>query len=160
MLAAALLLGAVQALPPERPGPPAPPSQSANAPLALTLEAAIAQGLQHNVSALVAEADVRAAEGRRWTTLSALLPHVDADASAVRQKINLAAFGFTAPGLPESLAPSTSTTAGCGSRRQSWTWGRSSRLGPRPTRSRPRATASATPDASSRSSSPASTCRR
>ena len=79
--------------------------QQAGAALELTLESAITRGLAHHVAALVAEADVKAAEGRRWNALSALLPQVDAQGSALRQKINLAAFGFRAPGFPDVIGP-------------------------------------------------------
>lgn len=107
LILAALLFGAAQALPAQPPGPPpGPPSSSPGpAPLALTLEDAIARGLAHHVSALVAEADVRAAEGRRWLALSALLPRVDADMSALREKVSLAAFGFHGPGFPDVIGP-------------------------------------------------------
>src|SRR5262245_59079994 len=73
--------------------------------MALTLNDAIARGLKLNLAALKAEADVGAAEGRRWQALSALLPTASAEASAVRQKINLAAFGFSAPGFPDIIGP-------------------------------------------------------
>ena len=79
--------------------------QPGAAALELTLESAIARGLTHHVAALVAEADVKAAAGRRLSALSALLPQVNAQGSAVRQKINLAAFGFRAPGFPDVIGP-------------------------------------------------------
>jgi outer membrane protein TolC len=71
----------------------------------LTLDDAIARGLKNNLTALRAEAAVDAAAGRRWQALSALLPTATADVSAGRQVINLAAFGFTAPGFPEIIGP-------------------------------------------------------
>ncbi len=73
--------------------------------LELTLESAIARGLTHHLAALVADAGVKAAAGRRLSALSALLPQVNAQGSAVRQKINLAAFGFRAPGFPDVIGP-------------------------------------------------------
>jgi outer membrane protein TolC len=73
--------------------------------VSLSLDDAIARGLTNNLAALRAEAGVGVAEGRRWQALSALLPNASADATAVRQKINLAAFGFTAPGIPEIIGP-------------------------------------------------------
>ena len=83
------------------------PAPAASQPAArtLTLDDAITQGLTHNLAALRAGAAVGAAEGRRWQALSALLPATSVDASAVRQKINLAAFGFTAPGFPDVSGP-------------------------------------------------------
>ena len=73
--------------------------------MSLSLDDAIARGLTHNLATLRAEASVGSAEGRRWLALSALLPNASADASAVRQKINLAAFGFSAPGFPDVIGP-------------------------------------------------------
>jgi outer membrane protein TolC len=83
-----------------------PPATTAPAPaVSVSLDDAIARGLQYNLAALRAEADVGSAAGRRWQALSALLPNASGDASAIRQKINLAAFGFTAPGIPEIIGP-------------------------------------------------------
>lgn len=84
--------------------PQPPPSSTADA-LALTLDDAIARGLKNNLAALRADAAIGAAAGRRWQALSALLPTASVDGSAVRQVINLAAFGFTAPGFPEIIGP-------------------------------------------------------
>jgi outer membrane protein TolC len=81
------------------------PATAPSASLALSLDEAIARGLASNLSALVADADVDASRGRRWQALSALLPHASVQASAVRQKINLAAFGFMAPGIPDIIGP-------------------------------------------------------
>lgn len=108
LILAALLFGAAQALPPQPQGPPPgppPAATSSPAPLALTLDDAIIRGLAHNVATLVAEADVRAAEGRRWLALSGLLPRVDADMSAQREKVSLAAFGFKGGGFPDVIGP-------------------------------------------------------
>ena len=73
--------------------------------LTLTLDEAIQRGLDRNVAALRADAAVGVAAGRRWQALAALLPTATVEASAVRQKINLAAFGFSAPGFPDVIGP-------------------------------------------------------
>jgi outer membrane protein TolC len=86
-------------------GAPPQPAASPADTLALTLDEAIARGLTNNLAALRAEAAVEAAAGRHWQALSALLPTASADVSAARQVINLAAFGFTAPGLPDIIGP-------------------------------------------------------
>jgi len=104
-----LCVAAALALDPAVPQAPQVPASAATPiqPFAasLTLDDAIARGLQHNLAALRAEADVGSAEGRRWQALSALLPSASAEATAVRQKINLAAFGFSAPGFPDVIGP-------------------------------------------------------
>lgn len=74
-------------------------------PLALTIDAAIARGLAHNLGAALGAASVETARARRLTALSDLLPHVAARGSTTRQKINLAAFGFSAPGVPPVVGP-------------------------------------------------------
>ncbi|MGE0040866.1 MAG: TolC family protein [Vicinamibacterales bacterium] len=81
--------------------PDTPPEPS----LALTLDAAIARGLEHNLATLLADAGVDAAAGRRWTALSDLLPQVSADLSGLRQTVNLATFGISLPGFPEIVGP-------------------------------------------------------
>src|SRR5262245_5238230 len=82
-----------------------PVTAAAPESLPLTLDEAIARGLKSNLTALRAEAAVGAAEGRRCEALSALLPTASADLLASRQVINLAAFGFTAPGFPAIIGP-------------------------------------------------------
>lgn len=73
--------------------------------LAMTLDDAIERGLASNIAALLADANTGVAAGKRWQALSALLPHASIQASLVRQKINLAAFGFSAPGFPDLIGP-------------------------------------------------------
>jgi outer membrane protein TolC len=82
----------------ERPGPT----------IALTLLEAVRRGLGQNLGVLLEEQDLKAAEGRRWTQLSGLLPDVRAVVRESQQKINLAAFGFTGfSGLPTIIGPFT-----------------------------------------------------
>jgi outer membrane protein TolC len=71
----------------------------------LTLADAIQRGLAHNLQALLDEQRVHQAEGARWQALSGLLPNLSTSLSAAREKINLAAFGFTAPGIPQLVGP-------------------------------------------------------
>jgi outer membrane protein TolC len=66
----------------------------------LTVIDAIQRALQHNLGVLLAEDATNRAEGTRWRMLSELLPNVSARATETRQKINLQAFGFGAPGGP------------------------------------------------------------
>src|SRR5262249_29214972 len=55
---------------------------------------------------LLSEQGVRSANGLRREALSDLLPHLEGRFTALRQKINLAAFGFTGfPGVPEVVGP-------------------------------------------------------
>src|SRR4029079_2508589 len=82
-----------------------PPARGTAEPIALTLPDAVRQGLDHNLAALVDEQRVRQAEGQRWRALSGLLPNVSGNLQAAREKINLAAVGFTAPGIPQLVGP-------------------------------------------------------
>ena len=79
--------------------------------VALTLDQAIERGLVHNLGLIVGEERAQAADGAHAEARSDLLPHLRAGASAVRQKISLAAFGFSGLGdFPDSSAPSTWST--------------------------------------------------
>jgi outer membrane protein TolC len=74
-------------------------------PLALSLRDAIQRGLRYNLGILTSRdiADTVKAERRR--TLSTLLPNVYAGATQASQQIDLAAFGFNAPGIPQISGP-------------------------------------------------------
>ncbi|HUL77551.1 MAG TPA: TolC family protein [Vicinamibacteria bacterium] len=75
-------------------------------PLALT--EAIERGLRYNLGSILGEAAVSGAEGARKEALADLLPQVRAGVLESRQKINLAAFGFTGaliPGIPQIVGP-------------------------------------------------------
>jgi outer membrane protein TolC len=74
-------------------------------PLTLSLSDAVQRGLAHNLGVLLEEQRVESAEGARWHALSGVLPDVSGSLSATREKINLAAFGFTAPGIPQLVGP-------------------------------------------------------
>ena len=74
-------------------------------PFSLTLEDAVARGLRENVAARLGEAEVTSARGERWTALQDLLPTASARLGITRQLINLAAFGFSLPGVPSIVGP-------------------------------------------------------
>lgn len=82
-----------------------PTGTATTEPVALTLPDAIRRGLEHNLAALVDEQRVHQAEGARWRALSGMLPNLSGNLQAAREKINLAAFGFTAPGIPQLVGP-------------------------------------------------------
>ena len=74
--------------------------------LTLSLRDVLQRGLQHNLGVLLEEQRVRQAEGTRWRLLSGLLPDVSGVIRQTREKVNLAAFGFTGfPGIPNLVGP-------------------------------------------------------
>jgi outer membrane protein TolC len=83
--------------------PSGPPTSDV---LDLTLDDAIARGLEHNLGVILGQEGIREAQGEYREALSDLLPQVRAGASAVRQKVSLAAFGFSGFGdFPEIIGP-------------------------------------------------------
>jgi outer membrane protein TolC len=75
-------------------------------PYRLTLQDAIQNALQANLSVLVANTRVEEAEGTRARRLSAaLLPRVRVQSYANFQNRNLRAFGISFPGTPEVVGP-------------------------------------------------------
>ena len=74
-------------------------------PRRLTLKEAIGVALRQNLSVRVASAQMEELEGTRDRRRSTLLPHVNADALANRQNIDLAALGITFPGVPTVVGP-------------------------------------------------------
>jgi outer membrane protein TolC len=83
-----------------------PEGAATSEPLPMSLEEAIDRGLQHNLGMILGQEAVRAAEGNRTTARGELLPQIKGGVSEVRQKINLAAFGFTGfAGLPNLIGP-------------------------------------------------------
>jgi outer membrane protein TolC len=74
--------------------------------LSISLADAIARGVKSNLGALLANQDVRTAQGARWVALSQMLPNVTTKTSEASQQINLAAFGFAAfPGVGQIVGP-------------------------------------------------------
>ena len=76
--------------------------------LSLSLRDAIDRGLKQNLGVLLSSAEIRAARGRRWEQLSALLPHVTATPYVEASKLNLAELGLTSFGgltIPASIGP-------------------------------------------------------
>lgn len=77
-----------------------------SARLQLSLADAIARGLKTNLGALLANQDVRTAQGTRGLALSRLLPDFTAGVTETSEQINLAAFGFkNFPGIKEIVGP-------------------------------------------------------
>ncbi|MGH9475348.1 MAG: TolC family protein [Terriglobales bacterium] len=123
LLAGAGVWAGAQGLPPARPNQPPPvqlplpgvtqadmaggvPSGKLSAqPVELSLEMAIARGLRQNLAPLVSQDANQQAKAQKMTQLAALLPSVDASAGELRQKLNLAAFGFSFPGFPSIVGP-------------------------------------------------------
>jgi outer membrane protein TolC len=83
-----------------------PSGERSSTVLELTLDGAIERGLHHNLGLILGQERVREAEGEHGEARSDLLPHLRAGAYAVRQKLSLAAFGFTDFGdFPELIGP-------------------------------------------------------
>ncbi len=82
-----------------------PAGTLSSTPLRLSLADAITRGLRQNLAPLLASNMSEQARAQRIAQMAALLPRVDASASEVRQKINLAAFGFSFPGAPQIIGP-------------------------------------------------------
>jgi outer membrane protein TolC len=82
-----------------------PSGQASATPLALSLREAIDRGLKQNLGLVLGEQGTRAAEAGRLLARSGLFPTLVANASTTEQQINLAAFGFSAPGFPKLVGP-------------------------------------------------------
>jgi outer membrane protein TolC len=117
-LAGAVLLGALASgAAPAQPPPFQPPTSvfsggvpSDAAPgetLLLTLQDAIARGLDHNLGALLAAEEVRRARATRVAELGGLLPRLHAAVGESSRQINLDAFGFAGsfPDSPSIVGP-------------------------------------------------------
>ncbi|MGE3840566.1 MAG: TolC family protein [Vicinamibacterales bacterium] len=74
--------------------------------LPLSIEDAIARGLERNLGVLLSEEGERGARGARWQALGDLLPRLTSRVTATQQQVNLEAFGFGGfPGMPTVVGP-------------------------------------------------------
>jgi len=71
----------------------------------LTLREAIGLALKQNLSVRVASTQVEELEGTRDRRRASLLPHVNGDALANRENIDLAALGISFPNVPAVVGP-------------------------------------------------------
>ncbi len=76
-----------------------------SAPRRLTLREAIGLALKQNLSVRVASTQVEELEGTRDRRRASLLPHVNGDALANRENIDLAALGISFPNVPTVVGP-------------------------------------------------------
>lgn len=88
-----------------RAGGVAPNQTVTTGPLALSLGDAIERGLRDNLAPLLAGDVNQEAAAQRLAAWSALLPQVDASAGEEREKLNLAAFDFSLPGMASIVGP-------------------------------------------------------
>lgn len=73
-------------------------------PIPLSLADAVTRGLESNLLLIQQQGRQNRADADKHTAFDALLPTVRGDVSAVRQKVSLAAFGFTGfPGLDSTI---------------------------------------------------------
>jgi outer membrane protein TolC len=77
----------------------APADAQQTAPRRLTLREAISLALKQNLSVRVASTQVEELEGTRARRRASLLPHVNGDAFANRENIDLAAMGISVRAL-------------------------------------------------------------
>jgi len=82
-----------------------PVSAQQSAPRRLTLGDAIGLALKQNLSVRVASTQVEEMEGTRDRRRASLLPHVNADALANRENIDLGAMGISFPTVPAVVGP-------------------------------------------------------
>jgi outer membrane protein TolC len=83
-----------------------PAGKPSAAPLALSLEDAVAIGLKQNLGGVLASDAITDARGQRWQALSELLPNVVTDTGFGVHQVNVkAAFGLSIPGEPRIIGP-------------------------------------------------------
>jgi outer membrane protein TolC len=82
-----------------------PTGEVTTAEIPLSLTEAIDRGLRYNLGSILGGAAVSAAEGAHKEALADLLPQLRAGVLGSRQKINLAAYGFSQPGMPAVVGP-------------------------------------------------------
>ena len=81
------------------------PDQVVSGVLPLSLQEAIDRGLKQNLGLLLSNTNIRAARGKRWEQLSALLPHIAVAPYVADSMINLSEIGFS--GIPGFAVPQT-----------------------------------------------------
>lgn len=103
---------APQVNPPPQAGDPSfrgsvPQGEASATPLSLSIGSAINRGLHANLGFLTSEQSSREVRAQRLRALSALLPRVTGQVSAIEQQINLQANGFlfNVPGIPTIVGP-------------------------------------------------------
>ena len=83
--------------------------------LPLSLENAIARGIQTNLGLILSQESARAAEGGYLGVRSRLLPNLEARIGESSQQVNLEAFGFSSfPGIPQIRTQRAERDAGHG----------------------------------------------
>jgi outer membrane protein TolC len=82
-----------------------PAGEATTGEIALSLTDAVERGLRHNLAAILGGSAVTAADGARRAALADLLPQLTAHVLGSRQKNNLAAYGFSVPGMPAIVGP-------------------------------------------------------
>ena len=83
-----------------------PQAKTTDTVMELSLEHAIASGLKANLGAVLADENLKSAEGNRLVARSKLLPTLDARLGETSQQLNLQAFGFSSfPGIPTIVGP-------------------------------------------------------
>ena len=84
-----------------------PDGQPTTQTLRLTVADVIHRALEHNLGVLLQEEAVDRAGGARWIALSDMLPNLNGRIAEMRQRINLAAFGFDTSrfGIPSIVGP-------------------------------------------------------
>ncbi|HSD66507.1 MAG TPA: TolC family protein [Vicinamibacteria bacterium] len=82
-----------------------PTGEATKDEIPLSLTGAIQRGLLYNLGSILSQAAVTGADGARKVALADLLPQLRAGVLESRQKANLAAYGFSAPGIPQVIGP-------------------------------------------------------
>ena len=82
-----------------------PTGEATKDEIALSLSEAIERGLRYNLGSILSGAATAGAEGARSEARADLLPQLRAGVVESRQKVNLAAYGFSTPGVPEIVGP-------------------------------------------------------
>ena len=81
-----------------------PSGAATSGSIPLTIDDAVTRGLQANLALIEQQSRQTRADADKLTALSSLLPSVNGQLSKIRQKVSLAAFGFTGfPGLDSTL---------------------------------------------------------